>query len=66
MMPTTPGKAACTSAAAKTHPRTNPETRPTTLSFPVIALFEKLNPVSPETKMSLGRRDTVALQLTDA
>jgi hypothetical protein len=55
MMPTTPGKAACASAAAKIHPRTNPETRLPTLSFSVIVLFEKPNPVLPKTKMSAGQ-----------
>jgi hypothetical protein len=43
MMPTTPGNAACTSAPAKIHPRTNLETRPPTLSFPVEELLEESN-----------------------
>jgi hypothetical protein len=44
MIPTTPGKAACASAKAKIHPRTNPETRLSTLSFPVIELLEESKP----------------------
>jgi hypothetical protein len=56
MIPTTPGKAACASAAAKIHPRTNPETLLPTLSFPVMKLFEQCNRDHPEAKMCFGQR----------
>jgi hypothetical protein len=55
MMPTTPGKAACASAAAKIHPRTNPETRLPTLSFPVLELFEQCNPGDATAQMCLSK-----------
>jgi hypothetical protein len=64
-MPTTPGKAACASAAAKIHPRTKPETRLPTLSFPVIELLEQCNPDRAEPKMWF-HKGIVALQLPDA
>ncbi|PYO10459.1 MAG: hypothetical protein DMD30_02870 [Gemmatimonadetes bacterium] len=47
----TPGAAACASAAAKIHPRTIPETRLPTLSFPVVEKLAKCNRDRPRAKI---------------
>jgi hypothetical protein len=48
---TTPGNAACASATAKIQPRTNLETRPPTLSFPLVEKLDESNAAMLRTKI---------------